>query len=262
MVISCTWCSSTKAVPRPRSTSRSPHLKQPPTYAWRHGGPRAGSRCPSRSHPRPTPSRPPSKSWFSSQGGVKPPTPAMRPSDDMWSRFWIALRSVCSPAERQCPPMAPESSRTSPRLTADFTAWLVGPPRTFAGQDAAASAQPSSEGEGLGPGASSLPPPMVGATRLPSHHRPFSASQRPREPGGSQTTASVGLPTDGYGEADNASVNIATRASSCTSADDDTSSSEPSSALAASPALLSISSAIFVSMVCAAMMRHAVTGSA
>ena len=40
-----------------------------------------------------------------------------------------------------------------------------------------------------------------------------------------------------------------------------TSSSEPSSARAASPALLSISSAILVSMVCAAMIRHAVTGS-
>jgi hypothetical protein len=63
-----------------------------------------------------------------------------------------------------------------------------------------------------------------------------------------------------YGNADNASVNNATSASCCTSADDHTS-SEPSSALAASPALLSISSAILVSMVCAAMMRHAVTGS-
>jgi hypothetical protein len=65
----------------------------------------------------------------------------------------------------------------------------------------------------------------------------------------------------GYGNADNASVNNATSASCCTSADDNTSSSEPSSALAASPALLSISSAILASMVCAAMMRHAVTGS-
>ena len=36
---------------------------------------------------------------------------------------------------------------------------------------------------------------------------------------------------------------------------------DPSSARAASPALLSISSAILVSIVCAAMMRHAVTGS-
>jgi len=69
------------------------------------------------------------------------------------------------------------------------------------------------------------------------------------------------LKAGGYGDADNASVNNATRASSCTSADNDTSSPEPSSALAASPALLSISSAILVSMVCAAMMRHAVTGS-
>ncbi len=64
-----------------------------------------------------------------------------------------------------------------------------------------------------------------------------------------------------YGDAANASVNNATSASSCTSADDDTSSSEPSSARAASPALLSISSAILASMVWAAMMRHAVTGS-
>jgi hypothetical protein len=54
---------------------------------------------------------------------------------------------------------------------------------------------------------------------------------------------------------------VATRASSWTSAEEDTSSSEPSSARAASPALLSMSSAIRASMVCAAMMRQAVTGS-
>ena len=58
-----------------------------------------------------------------------------------------------------------------------------------------------------------------------------------------------------------ASVSNVTSVSSCTSADEETSSSDPSSALAASPALLSISSAIRASMVCAAMMRHAVTGS-
>ena len=65
----------------------------------------------------------------------------------------------------------------------------------------------------------------------------------------------------GCGDVRSASVSNATSASSCTSADDATSSSEPSSARAASPALLSISSAIRASMVCAAMMRHAVTGS-
>jgi hypothetical protein len=43
---------------------------------------------------------------------------------------------------------------------------------------------------------------------------------------------------------------------------DDATSSAPSSARAARPALLSISSAIRVSMVWAAMIRHAVTGSA
>ena len=55
----------------------------------------------------------------------------------------------------------------------------------------------------------------------------------------------------GYADAvsDNASVSNVTSASSCTSADDETPSSEPSSALAASPALLSMSSAILVSMV-------------
>ena len=67
--------------------------------------------------------------------------------------------------------------------------------------------------------------------------------------------------TAGYGLADNASVSSPTSASSCTSAEDDTSSAEPSRARAARPALLSISSAILASMVCAAMMRHAVTGS-
>jgi peptide/nickel transport system substrate-binding protein len=74
-------------------------------------------------------------------------------------------------------------------------------------------------------------------------------------------TRSGGQERSSYGYAVNASVNNATRASSCTSADDDTSSSEPSSARAASPALPSISSAIFASIVWAAMMRHAVTGS-
>ena len=63
-----------------------------------------------------------------------------------------------------------------------------------------------------------------------------------------------------YACASSASVSRATSASSCTSADEEISSSEPSSALAARPALLSISSAIFVSMVCEAMIRHAVTG--
>jgi len=57
-------------------------------------------------------------------------------------------------------------------------------------------------------------------------------------------------------------VSNATSASSCTSADEETSWSDPSSARAASPALLSISPAIRASMVGAAMMRHAVTGSA
>jgi hypothetical protein len=66
---------------------------------------------------------------------------------------------------------------------------------------------------------------------------------------------------EGYGDAVKASVNSATNASCCTSADDQISSSEPSSALAASPAFLSISSAILPSMVRAAMMRQAVTGS-
>ena len=63
------------------------------------------------------------------------------------------------------------------------------------------------------------------------------------------------------GPSSRASVSSATSASSWTSADDETSSSEPSRARAARPALLSISSAILVSMVCAAMIRHAVTGS-
>src|SRR6478736_6984596 len=71
----------------------------------------------------------------------------------------------------------------------------------------------------------------------------------------------VGYLRQHYDNAVNASVNNATRASSCTSADDDTSSSEPSIARAASPALLSMSSAILASIVWAAMMRHAVTGS-
>ena len=53
-----------------------------------------------------------------------------------------------------------------------------------------------------------------------------------------------------------ASVSSATKASSCTSADEVTSWSDPSSARAASPALLSVSAAIRASMVCPAMMRH------
>jgi len=57
-------------------------------------------------------------------------------------------------------------------------------------------------------------------------------------------------------------VSNATSASSCTSADEETSWSDPCSARAASPALLSISPAIRASMVGAAIMRHAVTGSA
>src|SRR5258706_12507029 len=63
-------------------------------------------------------------------------------------------------------------------------------------------------------------------------------------------------------DARSVSVSNATSASSCTSADEETFWSDPSSARAASPALLSISPAIRASMVCAAMMRHAVTGSA
>src|SRR5918992_6399174 len=55
-----------------------------------------------------------------------------------------------------------------------------------------------------------------------------------------------------------ASVSNATSASCCTSVDDPTSCSEPSSACAARPALLSMSLAIRASIVCAAMMRHAV----
>ena len=50
-------------------------------------------------------------------------------------------------------------------------------------------------------------------------------------------------------------------ASSCTESAEPTSTSLPSSARAARPALASISSAILASMVCAAMIRHAVTGS-
>ena len=61
---------------------------------------------------------------------------------------------------------------------------------------------------------------------------------------------------------DSALVSRATRASSWKSADAATSSSDPSRAVAARPALASIRSAILVSMVWAAMMRHAVTGSA
>ena len=56
---------------------------------------------------------------------------------------------------------------------------------------AAAAAQRPSEGEALGRGASSLPPPMVGATRLPSHHRRRRASQRPGRPDGSQPAAAT-----------------------------------------------------------------------
>ena len=56
-----------------------------------------------------------------------------------------------------------------------------------------------------------------------------------------------------------ACVSRATSASSWTSTEP-ISSSEPSSATAASPALLSMSSATRVSIVCEAMMRHAVTG--
>src|SRR4051794_3738709 len=59
-----------------------------------------------------------------------------------------------------------------------------------------------------------------------------------------------------------ASVSSATSASSWMSTDEPTSSSEPSRARAARPALLSINSAILVSIVCEAMIRHAVTGSA
>ena len=59
-----------------------------------------------------------------------------------------------------------------------------------------------------------------------------------------------------------ASVSSATSASSWMSTDEPTSSSEPSRARAAMPALLSISSAILVSIVCEAMIRQAVTGSA
>ncbi len=50
-------------------------------------------------------------------------------------------------------------------------------------------------------------------------------------------------------------------ADSCTESLDCGSTASPSSARAASPCFESISSAIFVSIVCAAMMRHAVTGS-
>src|SRR3954454_23168137 len=64
-----------------------------------------------------------------------------------------------------------------------------------------------------------------------------------------------------YDLAVRASVSRLTRASTCTSAEDATSSSDPSSARAARPALLSMSSAILVSRVCAAMIRQAVTGS-
>ena len=51
------------------------------------------------------------------------------------------------------------------------------------------------------------------------------------------------------------------RASSWTESVEPTSASLPSRARAASPCFASISSAIFESIVCAAMMRHAVTGS-
>src|SRR3954468_16172594 len=60
---------------------------------------------------------------------------------------------------------------------------------------------------------------------------------------------------------DSASVSRDTNASSCTSTEDVISSSEPSRARAASPALLSMSSAILESRVWAAMTRQAVTGS-
>jgi ABC-type multidrug transport system ATPase subunit len=56
-----------------------------------------------------------------------------------------------------------------------------------------------------------------------------------------------------------ASVSRATSASSWTSVDEPTSSSDPSSARAASPAFSSSSSAMRASIVCAAMMRQAVT---
>ena len=49
-------------------------------------------------------------------------------------------------------------------------------------------------------------------------------------------------------------------AASCTGSAADSSTASPSRARAASPCFWSISSAIFVSIVCAAMIRHAVTG--
>jgi hypothetical protein len=96
---------------------------------------------------------------------------------------------------------------------------------------------------------------LIGTTPSPPRASP------PMPSSGEWGTDRGSLANQRYGNAVNASVNSATRASSCTSAEDDTSSSEPSSARAASPALLSISSAILASMVWAAMIRHAVTGS-